>query len=69
MFQESFILAAKLMVLVCAIALATTILLTRLACARLMQLSNDADTTDGDATRYGSHYLQRGVPHVYPQPH
>ncbi len=70
MFQESFFAAAKLLVLASVIALVAILLLTRAACARLVALRDELDPlTEGIDARNGNHHLQRGVRHVYPQPH
>jgi hypothetical protein len=51
MFQESLLLAVKLLVVACVAALVCTLLLTRAACARLVAASDADAPGDGEAPR------------------
>ena len=72
MFQESLIVAVKLLVAACVLALACTLLLTRAACARLVAISDSDPPAEARAQRRHrpgteASIRQRGVRHVNAQ--
>jgi hypothetical protein len=71
MFQESLFLAVKLLIAACIVLLVTMVLLSRVACARVVARSEpwtDPAALRRHPARTGRHRLPTGVRDVHPQP-
>lgn len=74
MFQESMFVAVKLLLAACVVALVAAVLLTRVACARLVAQGDTwidpvAQRQRRRRSRTGIHPLQTGGRNVHAQPH